>query len=51
MFRNSSLPSLAEQHSKGAEGLETGEMTKIQELSTELNNVNKEVRELLWHYF
>ena len=51
MFRNSSLPSLAEQHSKGAEGLETGVMTKIQELSTELNNVNKEVCELLWYYF
>ena len=51
MVRNSSLPPLAEQHSKGAEGLEAGVMTKIQELSTELNNVNKEVRELLWHYF
>ena len=47
MVRNSSLPSLAEQHYKGAEGLETGVMTKIQELSTELNNVNKEVCELL----
>ena len=51
MVRNSSLPSLAEQHYKGAEGLETGVMTKIQELSTELNNVNKEVCELLCHYF
>ena len=51
MVRNLSLPYLAEQHSKGAEGLETGVMTKIQELSTELNNVNKEVCELLWHYF
>ena len=45
------MPSLAEQHSKVAEGLETVEMTKLQELSTDLNNVNKEVRELLWHYF
>ena len=47
MVRNSSLPSLAEQHSQGAEGLETGVMTKIQELSTELNNVNKEVWKLV----
>ena len=51
MVRNSSLPSPPEQHSKDVERLETGVMTKMQQLSTELNNVNKEVCELLCHYF
>ena len=51
MVRNSSFPSPAEEHYKGAEGLETGVMTKIQELSTELNNVNKEVCEPLYYSF